>query len=89
MKITHPEDGNATPEVKRFVRYGASPRAAQAILASSRAKALLEGRFHVSRDDVNIMVTAALRHRMILSFEGEAEGITTDEVIQDIIRKLN
>lgn len=86
---THPEKENSSEEVKRYVRYGASPRAAQTILLASRIKALLSGRFHVSRDDVNDVVIPALRHRMILSFEGEAEGVTQDKIISDIIQEMS
>ena len=88
VRSTHADNDNATADVKRFVRYGASPRGAQAILAASRARALLQGRFHVAREDVNAMAVPALRHRLVLSFEGEAEGINTDDIIRDVIKKL-
>ncbi len=87
VRSTHPESPDATPEIKRFVRYGASPRAAQAMLGASRAKALLNGRYHVAKDDVNAVAAPAMRHRVLLSFEGEAEGISTDQIIKDIISK--
>lgn len=88
VRGTHPENEHATGDVKKFVRYGASPRGAQAILAASRARALLQGRYHVAREDVNAMAIPALRHRLVLSFEGEAEGIRTDDVIQSVVDKL-
>jgi MoxR-like ATPase len=88
VRATHPDDENATDNVKKFVRYGASPRGAQSILAASRARALLKGRYHVSREDVQAVALPALRHRLVLSFEGEAEGICTDDVIQSVIDKL-
>ncbi|MFC1497864.1 AAA family ATPase [Verrucomicrobiota bacterium] len=83
VRATHPENKDSSDTVKRYVRYGASPRAAQAMLASSRARALLNGRYHVSRDDVKSVAAPAMRHRIILNFEGEAEGITTDDVINN------
>jgi len=83
--MTHPGSDHAPPSVKRFVRHGASPRGAQAMLAAARAKALLAGRYHVSRDDVDAVTLPALRHRLILSFEGEAEGVQTERLIQDIL----
>jgi len=88
VRGTHSDNENAPADVKRFVRYGASPRGAQAILAASRARALLQGRFHVAREDVNAMAIPALRHRLVLSFEGEAEGINTDDIIRSVIEKL-
>lgn len=86
---THPENDASSAEVGRFVRYGASPRAAQTILLAARVKALLRGRFHVAKEDINDVAVEALRHRMILSFEGQAEGITTDKLVEDIIIELN
>ncbi len=88
VRATHPDDENATDNVKKFVRYGASPRGAQSILAASRARALLKGRYHVAREDVRAVALPALRHRLVLSFEGEAEGICTDDVIQSVVDKL-
>lgn len=82
---THPKDSNSPEVVKKYVRHGSSPRGAQAILAASRVKALLEGRYHVAKDDVDRMVVPALRHRIILSFEGEAEGMKPDEVLKKVI----
>jgi len=88
VRRTHPDDADAPPSVQKFIRHGASPRAAQAILAAARARALLAGRFHVAREDVNTVATAALRHRLILGFEGEAEGIKPDTLINDVIQSL-
>ena len=88
VRATHPDDANASDKVKQFVRYGSSPRGAQAILSAARARALLQGRFHVAREDVNQMALPALRHRVLLSFEGEAEGIQTDEIIESVVEKL-
>lgn len=88
VRATHPTSEDAPAEVKKYVRHGASPRAAQTMLAASRGRALLDGRFHVSRSDVDSVALAALRHRMILSFEGEAEGVKTDDVIRGILKNL-
>jgi MoxR-like ATPase len=71
--------------VNQFVRVGVSPRAAQAITLASKVRALLDGRFHVSFKDVKEVVIPAMRHRVILNFEGEAEGITTDMVLEKVI----
>ena len=88
VRRTHPDDASAPASIKKFIRHGASPRAAQAILAAARAKALLAGRFHVAREDVNAVAAPALRHRLILGFEGEAEGVKADTLIQDVIQSL-
>src|SRR3954452_17769738 len=82
---THPQGIFAIPMVNQFLRVGASPRAAQAITLASKVRALLDGRFHVSFKDVKEVVVPAMRHRVILNFEGEAEGITTDMVLEKII----
>lgn len=88
VRATHPEDKNASENIKKFVRNGASPRAGQAMLSAARAKALLDERFHVSEEDIKAVAIQALRHRMILSFEGEAEGIKTDQLIAEIIQSV-
>jgi MoxR-like ATPase len=71
--------------VNQFLRVGVSPRAAQAIELAAKVRALLDGRFHVSFKDVKEVAVPAMRHRAILNFEGEAEGITTDMVIERIV----
>ena len=85
---THP-DGPDAPEIcKRFVRFGASPRGAQSVLLAAKIRALFEGRFAASIDDVRAVALPALRHRVLLNFEGEAEGMKTDQVIEAIIKAL-
>jgi MoxR-like ATPase len=85
---THPQGQFATPMVNQFLRVGASPRAAQAIELASKVRALLDGRFHVSFKDVKDVAIPAMRHRVILNFEGEAEGITTDMVLEKLINDV-
>ena len=84
---THPADRHAAPLAKKYVRYGASPRGAQALILAGKIYALLEGRYHVSRADIDKAAPDALRHRIILNFEGEAEGTSTDEVIAEILKQ--
>lgn len=86
---THPDNEKAPKIVQDYVRHGSSPRGAQAILAASRVAALLDGRYHVSKEDVDRMAVPALRHRIILSFEGEAEGVRTDTVLRELIKELS
>ncbi|RMF71057.1 MAG: MoxR family ATPase, partial [Planctomycetota bacterium] len=82
---THPQGAFATEMVNKYVRWGSSPRGAQALTLASKIHAMLDGRYNVSFDDVKKAVLPALRHRLLLNFEGEAEGLTTDEVLADII----
>jgi len=82
---THPQGEFAVPMVNQFLRVGASPRAAQAITLAAKVRALLDGRFHVAFSDIKDAVVPAMRHRVILNFEGEAEGITTDMVLEKVI----
>jgi len=86
-RATHPSDPHAPDTVKKYVRYGSSPRGAQAMLAAARASALLDGRFHVACEDVKRMAIPALRHRILLSFEGEAEGVRTDQIVASVLEK--
>lgn len=88
LQATHPDHAEATEKVRRFVRTGASPRGAQAMLLASKIRALLEGRFAPSVDDVRVSSVPALRHRILLNFEGEAEGISTDAVIDEILEQI-
>ncbi|HPP74536.1 MAG TPA: MoxR family ATPase [Armatimonadota bacterium] len=85
---THPDSEYATDMVKRFVRYGSSPRGAQALALTSKVNALLDDRRNVGFDDIKKVAKPALRHRIILNFEGEAEGISTDAIVADILEKV-
>ncbi|SRR5581483_5876615 len=85
---THPDSDTASDMVKRYVRYGSSPRGAQSLILGAKINALLAGRFNVSFDDVKAVAPAALRHRLLLNFEGQAEGITTDQVITELLGKV-
>jgi MoxR-like ATPase len=89
LLATHPETADAPEMVRNFVRYGASPRGLQAMMMTSKVRALLEGRFNVSLEDIQAVALPALRHRLILNFDGLAEGITAEEVIGEIIKEMN
>ena len=84
---THPHSSPAEL-TRRYVRYGSSPRGGQAIVLGAKIRALLDGRYNVSYDDVTAVAPAALRHRLLLNFEGQAEGVQTDDVIADLIATL-
>ncbi len=83
---THPDHADAAPLAKRFVRYGASPRGVQALILAAKIYALLDGRYHVSRADTEKAALPSLRHRIILNFEGEAEGASSERVLEEILR---
>jgi MoxR-like ATPase len=85
---THPKTETAAPVSNQYLRFGSSPRGAQTLLLAGKVRALTEGRFNVSLDDVQTAALAALRHRLILNFEAEAEGITTDHIISQILNDV-
>ncbi|MCH2153310.1 MAG: MoxR family ATPase [Phycisphaerales bacterium] len=85
---THPGGDLATPQVERFFRMGASPRAAQTLVLAGKVNALREGRDSVEVSDIKKALLPAMRHRCILNFEAEAEGMTTDQVLQNILDTL-
>jgi MoxR-like ATPase len=85
---SHPNSAHATAMVNKYVRYGASPRAAQALVVGGKIRALLHDRLHVSAEDVRALALPALRHRILLNFEGEAEQVDTDRIVADIIEKI-
>jgi len=88
LLATRPEASDAPPGVRRYVREGASPRGAQAVLLAAKIRALMSGRFAAALEDVKASALPALRHRVLLNFEGEAEGIKTDAVIEEILKAL-
>ena len=85
---THPELDQSPDLVRRCVRFGASPRAAQALIATSRARALMNGRYNVAFEDIEAVAPACLRHRIALSFEGMAQGETVEGVIAALLKQL-
>jgi MoxR-like ATPase len=88
LSATHPDQPRAPELVREYVRYGASPRGAQALVTAGKIGALLDGRFNVSIDDIRAVAMPALRHRIILNFEGEAEGITSEAIVRTILESV-
>ena len=88
IQATHPDTEDADQDVRRFVNFGSSPRGAQAVLLAAKIRALFDGRFAPSIEDVKKSALPALRHRVLLNFEGEAEGIKTDALLSKLIDKL-
>ncbi len=82
---THPQGEFAAPITNRYVGYGASPRGVQALVMGAKFRALLEGRWNVSFNDVRAIAPAALRHRVLLNFEGEADGVSSDRVVAEVL----
>jgi len=82
---THPQGEFAPDVTNRFVRFGSSPRGVQALVLGGKVRAMLDERYHVSFDDIETSVMPALRHRILLNFEGQAEGIRTDEVLEKVM----
>jgi len=85
VQASHPGSAGAVDMTNNFIRFGASPRGVQAVALASKVRAMLDGRYHASFADVAASYIPALRHRIILNFEGQAEGITNDEVLEQII----
>jgi MoxR-like ATPase len=88
VRATHPKDEAASSTARKYVRYGSSPRGAQALFIAGKVRALVEGRVNASVEDVQALASAALRHRVLLNFEGEAEGIDPDEVIRNVVAEV-
>ena len=84
---TQPDSVHAPSQIKQFVRFGSSPRGAQAIILTAKIKALLAGRYSVAVEDITSVAIPALRHRLIMNFEGQAEGIAPDVLVQSILDK--
>jgi MoxR-like ATPase len=85
---THPKTETAAPMASQYLRFGSSPRGGQTLLLAGKVRALTGGRFNVSYDDIEAVAAPALRHRLILNFEAEAEGITTDHIIGQVLRDV-
>jgi MoxR-like ATPase len=85
---THPERPEAPEEVRRYVRWGASPRGLQTLVLAGRIRALLEGRFNLALEDLEAVALPALRHRIFLNFEADAAGVDTDRVVAEVLAKV-
>jgi MoxR-like ATPase len=88
VRATQPTNKEATPMVKQYVKYGSSPRGMQAIILSAKVSAATKGEISISDDDIKEVIFSALRHRLILNFEGEAKQINTDDIIKEILKTI-
>jgi len=85
---THPKSATAAPITNQYLRFGSSPRGAQSLVLAGKVRAMMHGRFNVSFEDLHAMVLPTLRHRLILNFEAEAQGVTTDDVLAQILKDV-
>jgi len=88
IMATHPKTETAVAISSQYLRFGSSPRGGQVLMLAGKVRALTQGRFNVSFDDIQAVAPAALRHRLILNFEAEAEAITTDHVIAQVVKEV-
>ncbi|MEM6365130.1 MAG: MoxR family ATPase, partial [Planctomycetota bacterium] len=85
---THPDGPHSVPITNQYVRWGSSPRGAQTLALTAKVRALLDGRFNVAFEDLRRVFLPAMRHRTLLNFEAQAEGIDTDTVLLEILQKV-
>jgi len=85
---TRREQQDVPDVVRNYVAWGAGPRASQYLVLAAKARAILQGRYHVSADDIRQMAMPVLRHRIITNFNAEAEGVRTDDIVQRLIEKI-
>lgn len=86
IMASQPRNKEAVDSIKQYIRYGSSPRGAQALILAGKARAFLEGRYNVSYEDINTVALPALRHRLLLNFEGEAADIDIDSIIEELVQ---
>lgn len=89
VTATHPESPDAPEIVKQYVRYGSSPRGAQALLLAGKVNALRAGRFNVSFSDIQKTAHSSLRHRILLNFEAEADGVSPDQLVDTLLKAVD
>ena len=85
VRSTRPEDHRASEMVRKYIRFGASVRATMFITLSAKARALMDGRYHVTREDVKALAKPVLRHRVLANYYAEADGVTVDNILDDLV----
>ncbi len=85
VRATRPREASAPESVRRYVRYGASVRATQFLCLAAKARALMEGRYHVTEDDLRTLALPVLRHRVLTNYQAESDGKTVDEVLREVV----
>ena len=84
VRATHPDSDVAPPSIQRYVKFGSSPRGIQALMLAGKVRALINGRFHLACEDIADVMLPALRHRLLLNFEGEAEDMRSETLLRDV-----
>lgn len=87
VRATRPQDHRATDKVRQYIRFGASVRATMFITLAAKARALMEGRYHVTRDDIKALAKPVLRHRVLANYYAEADGVSIDDILDDLIQR--
>ena len=87
VRATRPSEPSAPESVSRYVRYGASVRATQFLCLAAKARALMEGRYHVTEDDLRALALPVLRHRVLTNYQAESDGMSVDEVLREVIER--
>ena len=88
VMATHPENASARPSARQYVRFGASPRAIQALILAGKVNSILSGRYNVSYDDLKRVALPSLRHRMVLNVEAQLQNVTADTIITRILEEV-
>jgi MoxR-like ATPase len=88
VRTSRPKAKNAPDSVKKFVAFGASVRAAQFLVLGAKARAITNGRYHVSFEDIRAMAHPVLRHRVLVNFRAESEGMSTDTIIDELLERV-
>jgi MoxR-like ATPase len=88
VMATHPRTATAAPIASQYLRFGSSPRGGQTLILAGKVRALMQGRFNVSFEDIESVALPAMRHRLILNFEAEAEAITTDQILEQVLKDV-
>ena len=88
VRVTRPDEASAPAFVKELISWGAGPRACQNLVLAGKVRAVLRGRFHVTIDDIEALALPVLRHRLVPTFNAEAEGVTVDEIVRRILKTI-
>ena len=87
VRATRPVEPGAADVVRRYVRYGASVRATQFLCLAAKARALMEGRYHVTEEDLRVLALPVLRHRVLTNYQAESDGKSVDDVLKEIVAR--
>jgi len=88
VRVTRPEEQGTPAFVKELIQWGAGPRACQNLVLTGKVRAILQGRFHVTIDDIEALALPVLRHRIVPTFNAEAEGVTVDDIVRRILKSV-